>query len=98
MPKANPDVNTWASDLMVKDGDFFRIKQIQLGYTIPKSALQYVKLSNARVFVSLDDYFTFTKYKGMDPLAGSANDNSLGIDRGVYPTPRKFMFGLSVSF
>jgi TonB-linked SusC/RagA family outer membrane protein len=98
MPKANPDVNTWASDLMVKDGDFLRIKQIQLGYTIPKSALEYVKLSNARVFVSLDDYFTFTKYKGMDPLAGSANDNSLGIDRGVYPTPRKFMFGLSVSF
>ncbi len=98
MPKASADVKTYASDLMVQDGDFMRIKQIQLGYSIPKSALQYVYLSNVRVFVSLDDYFTFTKYKGMDPVAGSSNDNSLGIDRGVYPTPRKLMFGLSVSF
>ena len=42
--------------------------------------------------------FTFTKYNGMDPVAGSEDANSQGIDRGVYPTPRKLMFGLSVSF
>ena len=83
---------------MVQDGDFLRIKQIQLGYTLPSSLISQVGLSRVRVFVSLDDYFTFTKYGGMDPIAGSANDNSLGVDRGVYPTPRKVMGGLSVSF
>jgi TonB-dependent starch-binding outer membrane protein SusC len=98
MPSANPDGKTWSSDYMVQDGDYMRIKQIQLGYNLPASLLQAVKLSKARIYVSLDDYFTFTKYKGMDPQAGSTNDNSLGIDRGVYPTPRKVMFGLSVSF
>ena len=98
MPKANADSRMYASDLMVHDGDYLRVKQIQFGYNFPQSLLQNVHLSKARLYVSLDDYLTFTKYKGMDPLAGSSKDESLGIDRGVYPTPRKFMFGLSVTF
>jgi len=56
------------------------------------------KIQNLRVYVSLDDYFTFTNYPGMDPEAGSGNDNSQGIDRGLYPIPRKILFGLSLSF
>ncbi|NJO92353.1 MAG: TonB-dependent receptor [Chloroflexia bacterium] len=98
MPRADADGRMYSSDLMVKDGAYMRIKQIQLGYTLPQSLLQKVKLSNVRLYLSLDDYFTFTKYEGMDPEAGSPNSNSQGIDRGVYPTPRKIMFGLSVSF
>jgi hypothetical protein len=46
----------------------------------------------------LDDYFTFTKYKGLDPEGGNAGGNSIGIDRGVYPTPKKALFGLSFTF
>ncbi|WP_083631436.1 SusC/RagA family TonB-linked outer membrane protein [Labilibacter marinus] len=98
MPSANGDSRMYASDLMVQDADFLRIKQIQLGYNIPQTWAETVKISSARVYVSLDDYFTFTKYEGMDPEAGSDQFNRQGIDRGVYPTPRKFMFGLSVSF
>jgi TonB-linked SusC/RagA family outer membrane protein len=85
------------SDLMVYKGGFVRIRQIQLGYTIPKSTMKN-KVQNLRVYVSLDDYFTFTNYPGMDPEAGSGADNSQGIDRGLYPIPRKILFGLSFAF
>jgi len=50
------------------------------------------------LYISIDDFFTFTKYPGLDPEAGSNNDQSIGIDRGVYPVPGKVLFGLSVSF
>ncbi len=85
------------SDLMVFDGSYMRIKQIQLGYTLPSKAINTLKLDNLRLYVSLDDYFTFTKYPGMDVEAGSNNDNSQGVDRGVYPVPKKFMMGLQIS-
>jgi len=85
------------SDLMVFDGSYLRIKQLQLGYTLPKKVLNTIKLENLRLYVSLDDYFTFTSYPGMDVEAGSNENNSQGVDRGVYPTPKKFMMGLQIS-
>ena len=85
------------SDFMIFSGSYLRIKQIQLGYTMPKDITTKLHMAGLRVYVSLDDYFTFTKYPGMDPEAGSTENNSQGIDRGIYPTPRKFMMGLSVS-
>lgn len=86
------------SDLMVFDGSFARIRQLQLGYTLPESITGKIKIRNARLYVSLDDFFTFTNYPGVDPEGGSNNSNSIGIDRGGYPIPRKAMFGLSFSF
>ncbi|MCT4644069.1 MAG: TonB-dependent receptor, partial [Carboxylicivirga sp.] len=88
----------YRSDLVVQDASYMRIKQIQLGYTLPKSLTQKIKLQRVRAFVSLDDYFTFTKYEGMDPEAGSNEDNRQGIDKGLYPTTKKVMFGLNVNF
>lgn len=85
------------SDLMVFDGSYMRIKQIQLGYTLPKKITNTLDIDNVRLYVSLDDYFTFTKYPGMDVEAGSNDNNSQGIDRGVYPVPKKFMMGLQIS-
>lgn len=96
--KSDPDGHTWNSDQLVFDGAFTRIKQIQLGYTLPASLLGKIKLGALRAYVSLEDYFTFTKYPGMDPEAGSTNNNSIGIDRGVYPISKKVVFGLSCSF
>lgn len=95
---AGGDIRPYQSDLMVRPGGYMRVKQIQLGYRLPQTLLNPVGISAARIYFSLDDYFTFTKYEGMDPEAGSAEDSSLGVDRGVYPLPRKMMFGLSVSF
>lgn len=88
----------YRSDLMIGDGSYMRIKQIQLGYTIPRYLISVTGLERARLYVSLDDYFTFTKYKGMDPEAGSGGDQRLGIDRGLYPLTKKVMFGFSVTF
>jgi hypothetical protein len=86
------------SDLMVFDGSFARVRQLQLGYTLPNTLMSKIRVKNARVYVSLDDYFTFTNYPGMDPEAGNGNSNSLGIDRGGYPIPRKALAGLSFNF
>ena len=86
------------SDLMVFDGSYARVRQLQLGYTLPNTLISRIKMKNARVYVSMDNYFTFTKYPGLDPEAGSNNPNSLGIDRGTYPVPRLVMTGLSVNF
>ncbi|HEX4876680.1 MAG TPA: TonB-dependent receptor [Chitinophagaceae bacterium] len=86
------------SDMMIFDGDFLRIRQLQLGYTLPNKLLNRIKVKKARVYVSLDDFFTFTRYPGVDPEGGSNGGNSLGIDRGGYPIPRKAVFGLSFSF
>jgi TonB-linked SusC/RagA family outer membrane protein len=99
MPRANGDSEyIYRSDLMVQDGSYIRIKQIQLGYSLPKQIIGQIGLSRVRVYSSLDDFFTFTNYEGLDPEAGSTNNLSQGIDRGVYPIPRKVMFGLSVNF
>lgn len=92
---SNPYI--YNSDLMVFDGSFMRIRQLQLGYNFPTSILNKVKAKNARIYVSLDDFFTFTKYPGVDPEV-SNNGNTIGVDRGGYPIPRKAMVGLSFTF
>ena len=93
---SNPYI--YNSDLMIFDGDYTRIRQLQLGYTVPPGVLNRVKIRHARIYVSLDDYFTFTKYPGVDPEGGSNGQNSIGIDRGGYPVPRKAIIGLSFNF
>jgi len=87
----------YRSDLMVGDGSYMRIKQIQFGYSLPENILAKMRLDKLRFSISIEDYFTFTKYEGLDPEAGSTNNMSQGIDRGVYPIPGKIIFGLSLS-
>ena len=86
------------SDAMVYDGSYFKIKQIQLGYTLPKSWLKKTYLSNLRLYCSLDDFFTFTKYPGFDPEASASSTSGMGIDKGGYPTSKKVVFGINVEF
>ncbi|MDW7691546.1 TonB-dependent receptor [Flammeovirgaceae bacterium SG7u.111] len=88
----------YSSDLMVFDGSFARIRQMQLGYTLPSKITDTIHVKNVRFYVSLDNFFTFTSYPGLDPEAGSGGDNSIGIDRGYYPVPRTAIGGLSFSF
>lgn len=99
-----PAVSKWSkdaysSDLTLFNGDYFKIKQIQFGYTIPKNITSKLRISNLRVFGSLENFFTFTKYIGLDPEAASANNSSsLGIDFGTYPTAKQVVFGVNLSF
>jgi TonB-linked SusC/RagA family outer membrane protein len=101
--------NTQASDAYLLNGDFLKIRNLQVGYTLPKSLLRSVLIDNARVFVSAEDLFTFTSYPGnLDPelpignnsMFNGSNDSVLrtGVDRGHYPLPRAFTFGLSLGF
>ena len=82
---------------MLFDANFMRIKQIQIGYNLPKAVLDIVKMKSARVYVSLEDYFTFTNYPGMDPEAGSTTNSQLGLDKGMYPITKKAIFGISIT-
>ncbi|WP_276503609.1 TonB-dependent receptor [Terrimonas pollutisoli] len=93
---ANPYI--YNSDLMIFNGAYTRIRQLQLGYSLPENLAKKAGIRKARIYVSLDDFFTFTKYPGVDPEGGSNGQNSIGIDRGGYPIPRKAIVGLSFNF
>ena len=89
----------WSSSACVFNGAFFKIKQIQLGYTFPRALTQKAAISDLRLFVSLDDYITFTKYPGADPETASLNSStSRGVDSGSYPTTKKLVFGVNLTF
>ena len=91
----NLDGQGYESDFMIFDGSFMRIKQIQLGYDFGEKVSA---LKNLRVFVSLEDYFTFSDYPGLDPEVGSSFNDGIGIDRGTYPIPGRIIFGASTNF
>ena len=92
------DPRNWqSSDLLVHDGDYFRLKNIMLSYQIPQWITRKVFVESLRVFVSAENLFTATKYHGFDPEISSGG-TSLGIDYGVYPQPRIWTVGFNIQF
>ena len=103
--------NYGSSDHFVFDASFFRIKEIQLGYSLPKKVASKAGLSNLRLYVSLDNFFTFTKYPGNNPetMAGMTEGETsqsmgmklsggMGVDRLMYPAMKQIVVGLNLSF
>ncbi len=89
----------WSSSASMFNGSYFKIKQIQLGYTLPKTFTKKIAVKELRFFVSLDDFFTFSSYPGMDPeTATTSNNGGGGYDIGTYPTMKKCTFGASIAF
>ena len=89
----------WSSSAVVFPGDYFKIKQIQLGYTLPKKLTKKILIDNLRLYVSMDDWFVFTKYPGFDPeTASTGSSTGMGLDKGSYPNAKKLMFGVNVTF
>ena len=84
------------SDLYLKNGAFARIKNIQIGYTLPISLTQKFFIQRLRFYVAAENLLTLTGYKGFDPELN--NDKSNGIDRGYYPQARTFTVGLNLNF
>jgi len=83
------------SDKMIHNGAFTRVKQIQLGYNFEN----FINgVNNFRVYASLEDYFTFTKYNGLEVEVGSTANDAIGVDRGIYPIPGRILFGASINF
>ena len=92
-------INFWSSSATIFKGDYFKIKQIQLGYTFPKKWLNKVNVSTLRGYVSLDDWFIVTQYPGFDPEAATTGGSTgRGLDKGTYPNAKKLMFGVNLSF
>jgi hypothetical protein len=92
-------VDFWSSSATVFKGDFFKIKQIQLGYTLPQKFTKKILISNLRLYASMDDWFVFTKYPGFDPeTATTGSTSGKGLDKGNYPNSKKLLFGVNISF
>lgn len=90
--------NYRVSDLYIESGSYLRLKNIQLGYTLPTSILQRIGAATWRFYVSAENLVTFTKYTGADPEIGAMSSFDIGIDRGVYPQARTIRFGTTISF
>jgi TonB-dependent starch-binding outer membrane protein SusC len=108
-------VSTYAQSTdWVFDNSFFKVKEIQFGYTFPSKFTNAAKISSLRVFVSLENFFTFTKYPGIDPesMAGTTSGQTvtipggptlslgggLSVDRIQYPSMKQVVFGVNLSF
>lgn len=94
----DPNQNARVSDRFVEDGSFMRIKNVQLGYTLPKAVSNRLKIDKFRVYVSAQNLLTFTQYSGLDPEIGALNALEIGIDRGFYPQARTFLGGVQLAF
>ena len=93
------NVQFWSSSANLFKGDYFKIKQIQLGFTMPNQWAKRVKMNSLRAYVSFDDWFVFTKYPGFDPeTASTGSYNGMGMDKGSFPPAKKVLFGLNISF
>ena len=83
------------SDFYLEDGDYVRLKTVQIGYTLPSNAISKIGAQKLRLYVTGENLATLTNYTGYDPEIGG---NVLGIDRGYYPQARSFMFGVNLQF
>ena len=93
----DPNQNTRASTRFLEDGGYFRIKTIQLGYSINKETLESLQVSKCRVYLTGQNLFTFTNYSGLDPEVGGSI-LSRGIDRSLYPKYKSVILGVQLQF
>lgn len=89
---------TVASSTFIEKGDFVKLKSITLGYNFSKGLFQKINLSAARVYFSIKNVCTITKYSGNDPELSISNPLRPGLDMGTYPSQREYLLGLNVSF
>lgn len=100
----DPNQNVRPSDRWIEDGSFLRMKNLMLAYSVPGTSLQSLTrgvVSGLRIYVSSQNLFTVTKYKGYDPEVGNRTPGSSltnGIDYSTYPQPRSFQVGLQANF
>lgn len=92
--------NNRVSDAFVEDGSYIRLQNISLSYTFPRKWIEKAFMTNLKVYVNLQNVYTWTEYSGYDPEVGSLWGNALmnGIDYGRYPSPRMYTLGLTMTF
>ena len=82
----------------MEDGSFARLQNVQLGYTLPIRTVEKLGLNKLRFYISANNVFTLTEYKGYDPSASSGAPIGAGIDPGFYPVPRTYLLGANLKF
>jgi TonB-linked SusC/RagA family outer membrane protein len=100
----DPNENSRPSDRFVENGAYLRLKNVQLGYTLPVGFVNKTGLTSVRFYVSAQNLFTLTKYKGFDPEVGVNQNHTgnqfrnleVGVDRGVYPQARVLLVGINL--
>lgn len=95
------DYNVQTSTRYLEDASYFKLKTVTLGYTLPQWMCKKIKVSNLRLYVSADNLLTFTKYSGYDPetsFSGSPGESNYGVDFGLQPVLRTFIFGVNLNF
>jgi hypothetical protein len=99
VPKAsntsNFSTNTQSSSYYVEDGSFLRLRNIQLGFNVPTTAVERIGLSSARIYLQGINLFTATGYSGLDPELGG-DDRSFGVDHGNYPAVKQLLVGVNI--
>jgi hypothetical protein len=88
------------STYFVEDGSYFRMKDLQIGYTFPSSWLGKTGISRLRLYLQATNLFTISGYSGLDPELSNPDsdpDRLIGVDEGVYPTSQIFMLGINLS-
>jgi TonB-dependent starch-binding outer membrane protein SusC len=99
MTTARDNLNHRTSDMFVESGAFFRLKNLTLGYTLPQRLSDVLRMSKARFYVTGQNLFVITNYKGMDPELGIVQGNyQLNVDYAQYPQARTWMIGAQLSF
>ena len=87
-----------ANSYFVEDGSYFRLRSLQLGYTLPVAITEKAKMSSVRFYVQASNVFTLTKYTGFDPEIISYDNLSLGIDSRIFPISKGLTFGTNINF
>jgi hypothetical protein len=100
--------NKRISDRYIRDGSYFRIKNIQLGYTLPDQLTEKIGFENIRIYATGQNLLSFHNYEGFDPEIGVGNNQGgditqrglldIGIDRGMYPLAKTISFGINMTF
>ena len=100
MTASDANGNYRVSDRFVEDGSYLRLQNISLGYTFPRAMMSKIWVENARIYLNMQNIYTWSKYKGYDPEIGSMNQNALltGIDNARYPSPKIYTVGVNVTF
>ncbi len=95
----DPNQNARVSDRFVEDGSYLRLKNLQVGYTLPRTWIKKMNFQKFKVYITGQNLLTVTKYSGLDPEIGNIGGSlEIGIDRGFYPQARTIMGGLSLTF
>jgi TonB-linked SusC/RagA family outer membrane protein len=99
-PRAGDNANLNMSDRFIESGSYLRLQTASLGYTVPSRWINRIKMTRLRAYVSGQNLYVFTPYKGLDPEVGAQNQNIFltNIDLGRYPIPRTITFGINAEF